>query len=156
MSRITRECLYLNIAQLMSLRGTCQRAKVGCVIAKNNRIIATGYNGPLPSPGLECEGNCNIDNPCSKAIHAEANAIAFSARVGISLEGSVLYCTHGPCLKCAEMIIQAGIKEVYYITPFRDSAGVQLLITNAVAVMGRPTTFVELSDFEKIELHGLS
>jgi dCMP deaminase len=109
---------------------------VGCVIAKEGRIIATGYNGPLGGTEHCNSENCDLDKACEHALHAEANAIAFSAKKGIALEGSVLWCTHGPCKKCAELIVQAGVIEVNYLKPYRSSEGVNLLIKNQIIVRG--------------------
>ena len=139
---IDRNVLHLKIASLIALRGKCLRARVGSVITQNNRIIATGYNGaPMGAP--DCVNTCNVENPCSRAIHAEANAIAFAAKEGIKLEGSKLHCTHAPCLKCAELIIQAGIKEVVYMNPYRTDDGIHLLTKHNVIVTGIPAIVVE-------------
>ncbi len=137
MKRITRDNLYTEIAKLFSQRSTCGRLQVGCVITRDGRIIASGYNGP--TKGNERVWNtsvcgCDLSKPCTKAIHAEANAIAYSARNGIALMGTTLYCTHSPCLKCAELIVQAGISEVIFIEHFRDQEGLQLLKANSIVV----------------------
>ncbi len=134
-NRITREDLYMGIANLFSKRSTCRRLQVGCTIVKDGRVICSGYNGSLKSNtsiGDVCR--CSPDTPCSKAIHAEANAISFAAKQGIKLDGAFLYCTHSPCLKCAELIIQAGIKVVQYGEVFRDREGLDLLMTNGVNI----------------------
>jgi dCMP deaminase len=129
--RITRDELYLRIAHLIALRGTCQRLQVGCVItSKENRIISTGYNGPLPSD--EHCLKCDLTKSCTDAVHAEQNAIAYAAKAGISLEGSTLYLTHNPCITCAKLIIQSGIKVVKYSNLFRDVSGIEILIQNGV------------------------
>lgn len=130
--RPTRHETYLSIAQIISFRGTCQRAKVGCVITQDNRIVATGYNGPLGS--IECNGvNCNLLEHCKNAVHAEANAIAFAAREGISLKNSTLYCLYSPCADCAKLIIQAGIIRVIYREQYSPIDGYRLLIANGLA-----------------------
>lgn len=123
--RIPRAILNMSIAFLVSKRATCERASVGCVIIKDKRIVATGYNGALIDG--ECLQVCNITEGCKHAVHAEANAIAFSAKLGISLLGSTLYCTHQPCYECAKLIIQSGIVEVYYCLPYRLTEGITLL-----------------------------
>lgn len=151
MKRITRDKLYTEIATLFSQRSTCGRLQVGCVITRDGRIIASGYNGPMKPiyhsslgmmgrsklqeyPGKDERCGCNLDEPCTKSIHAEANAISFAARNGIALEGTIMYCTHSPCPKCAELIIQSGIEKVIFVENFRDDEGLQLLITNNVQV----------------------
>lgn len=146
MSRIiTREHLHIEIAKLISQRSGCQRGQVGAVITSvDNRIICTGYNGPLPHSG-KCTDKCNIDNPCTHSIHAEANAIAFAAKNGITLNGAILYCTTSPCIKCSELIIQSGIWKVVYDQNYRDPAGLELLCKNKIQVIG-------INAFDKYEL----
>lgn len=118
MERISRGEQYMRIADIIALRGSCQRAQVGCVIVREGRIVSTGYNGPL---GDNCELTCDTDNPCINAIHAEANAIYFASKHGISLEGCTLYCNYSPCKKCSEAIIQSGIVKVVFRELYRDS-----------------------------------
>jgi dCMP deaminase len=130
MSRISREEYYMAIAKISSLRGNCGRLQVGCAIISDGRVIVTGYNGPLKN-GCDL-GKCDLNKPCTEAIHAEANAIAFSAKMGIPLKGSSMYLTHSPCLKCAELIIQAGIAEVVYNEEFRSNEGLLLLRNNNI------------------------
>lgn len=115
------------LAKLAAIRSTCIARQVGAVIVKNKQVLATGYNGPpsgLPHcidqgycyPGLlKCDVSTTLP---SRAIHAEANAIAQAAKHGISTEGARVYVTLEPCLSCLKLIISAGISEVYYETPF--------------------------------------
>jgi dCMP deaminase len=120
-ARIGRDGLFMGVAELFAKRSTCLRAKVGAVAVRDNRIVATGYNG-APQGFPHCtEHTCNPDNPCEETIHAEANLIAFSARAGISLEGTTLYCTHAPCKNCSRLILQSGIAEIVYKNPYRAS-----------------------------------
>lgn len=125
-NRPSRDQLYIAIARLIATRGTCMRGKVGCVICRDSRIISTGYNGP-PKGTLHCSPKiCDIKVHCERAIHAEANAISFAAKEGISTNGATLYCTHSPCSNCAKLIIQAGILRVVYETLY-DDKGLNLL-----------------------------
>ena len=156
MKRITRNELNTEIALLISRRSTCGRLQVGCIITREGRMIVSGYNGP-PSKNLQFANSedwvrphgreriiaikpndgkcdCDLNKPCTQAIHAEVNAIAFAARQGIALENTVMYCTHSPCIKCAELITQAGIKEVIFIEHFRDAEGLQLLASNGIKI----------------------
>lgn len=131
MKRLTRDELFMQIAQLLALRSTCERGHVGAVIVRDRRIVATGYNG-APSGMAHCLDDgvgCDVgpEGGCRRAVHAEANAIAFAARDGIQLLGTTLYSTHAPCRKCAELIVNAGIKVVCYNIAYRDPAGIQLL-----------------------------
>lgn len=124
MSRPSREDMLTEIAFVVAKRSTCNRLNVGAVIALEARVLSMGYNGP-PS-GIE---HCQHENgePCAQAVHAEANAIVFAARHGIPTQCTQLYVTHMPCLACAQLIINAGIVELFYSRPYRDQAGLDLL-----------------------------
>ena len=133
MERVSRDELCMQIAQLVANRGTCSRARVGAVLGRDGRILATGYNGP-PSGFPHCtdpDGCTDVDRAepsgCVRSVHAEANAIAYAARYGISTNGASLYCSHLPCRRCAELIINAGISTVYYATDYRVKDGEVLL-----------------------------
>lgn len=124
------------MATITSSRGTCTRASVGCVIAKDGRIISTGYVG-APSGLPHCTAvGCEPgpDGGCIRTVHAEANAIAFGARHGISTDGADLYCTHSPCASCAKLIINAGIVRVVYEHEYRIRGGINLLRMAGVMV----------------------
>lgn len=113
-------------------------------------MIASGYNGPVKGPRSPHLGymvqpetkrcNCDLTQPCKESIHAEANAIAYAAKKGIALEDTTMYCTHSPCVKCAELIIQSGIREVIFVEHFRDAEGLQLLISNNIQARKYETT----------------
>lgn len=118
---------------------------VGAVIVKDKRILTTGYNG-APSGILSCveRSECmrkklNIPSGTRHelcyAVHAEQNAIIQAARLGISLEGATLYCTHQPCVICAKMIINAGIKRIVYKDGYPDEFSLQLLNEAQVATI---------------------
>lgn len=122
---------FLMLAKLAATRSTCLAFPVGAVIVKNKQVLATGYNGP-PSGSAHCttQGYCYAglescdarrDLP-SRAIHAEANAIAQAAKHGIATDGASIYVTLEPCLFCLKLIISAGIHEVFYETPFMGEA----------------------------------
>jgi len=132
MERINREQLFMEIITVFAKRSTCARLSVGCIIVKDQRIISSGYNGALKSEVINDKCNCDFETPCTKAIHAEANAICFAAKSGISLINSTLYCSYSPCVKCAELIIQSGVTQVNYQNEFRDSAGLMLLARNNI------------------------
>jgi dCMP deaminase len=121
--RISRERLYLKIAQEVSERSTCERKHVGAVIVPRRGILLIGYNG-APAGLPHClDVGCLIapDGGCLRTQHAEANAIAWAARNGIALEGAEIYATISPCLFCAKMIINAGIKAVHFTDRYRDT-----------------------------------
>jgi dCMP deaminase len=143
MERLTREQALLMTAFLWGQRGTCERLKVGCVIAKDGRILVQGYNGA--PPGLpHCPVGHGLPGPRDtdqhfpeqcQAVHAEANAISWAARNGVALEGSQLFQTHAPCLQCARMIITAGVTTVTYAIPYRLHDGVDLLLAAGVNII---------------------
>lgn len=130
--RPSRDEVLLAVASLMAKRGTCSRASVGAVVAKDGRILATGYNG-APSGMPHCgedprhEKREDYEGMCRDSGHAEGNAIAYAARHGISLERATLYTTHTPCLYCAQLIINAGIIRVLALAWYRDASGHDLL-----------------------------
>jgi dCMP deaminase len=128
--RIWRRQLFHEIASLFAQRATCERAQVGCVIiSKDWHILSHGYNG-APSGQRHCiDGGCQIgpEGGCTRTLHAEANAIARAADLGISLRGSTLFSTHEPCLRCAMLIHQAGISKVSYGLPYREGASGNLV-----------------------------
>lgn len=117
--RISRHDMMIAITKIVAQRGTCNRARVGCVIARNGRIIVTGYNGSPPGRPHCLEEGCQVvDNHCVRTIHAEANAIAFAARYGISVEGAVLYSygwAGGVCPTCRKLALSAGIADIVEI-----------------------------------------
>jgi len=131
MERPSRHEICMQIAHIVAHRGTCDRAQVGAVLARDGRVLVTGYNGP-PSGLPHCSHASGRDGVsdtggCLRAVHAEANAVAFAARHGIATEGTDLYCTHLPCQKCAELLINAGIVAVHYATDYRLKEGELLL-----------------------------
>jgi len=113
---------FLSLVELVGTRGTCERGRSGCVIARDRRILATGYVGsPIGTAhcdeiGHEMHTVIHEDGSktrhCIRTSHAEINAIANAARCGVALEGATLYCHMTPCYTCAKMIINAGIKRV--------------------------------------------
>lgn len=106
----------MQTAWLYSQRGTCDRLQVGALIAREGRILVTGYNGPpagLPHCNHQSIGLAP-SNACTRAVHAEANVIAFAARYGVAVVGADLYCTHMPCVVCAPLIINSGIGRVFF------------------------------------------
>ena len=116
---------YLKMAEIWAENSYCKRRKVGALIVKNNMIISDGYNG-TPS-GFEniCEDENGVTKPY--VLHAEANAITKVAKSGNSSEGATLYVTASPCVECAKLIIQAGIRRVVYKDSYRLNDGIELL-----------------------------
>ena len=123
---------YLRMAKIWAENSYCQRRQVGALIVKNKMIISEGYNG-TPS-GFEnvCEEN-NVTKPY--VLHAEANAITKIARSNNSSDGATLYVTDSPCIECAKLIIQAGIKRVVYAQKYRLDDGLRLLERAGIEVI---------------------
>lgn len=120
-----RDRVFMAMAEDLSTLGTCNRLQVGALLVKEGRIIATGYNG-APSHFPHCDHQ--NDEPCRISVHAEANVIAFAARLGgVGSEGATLYVTHSPCWECAKLIINAGIAKVIFIHAYRLTDGLELL-----------------------------
>jgi len=109
------ETYFLNLAQVISTRATCPRKRVGCVLVRDNRILATGYNGSQ-SGAPECdEVGCLVEsNHCQRTIHDSENALLTAAKFGISVDGSILYATHKPCARCEMRLKQAGIQKMFW------------------------------------------
>lgn len=136
MNRMTRDEYHAQLTKLVAKRSTCPRKRVGALLVKNNRVISTGYNGS-PSGMPHCDDvGCEIGphGGCQRTVHAEANAIAFAAKEGISTDGAILYLTMEPCLSCAKLIINAGIREVYCLGRYRDPSGINLLVNANIGV----------------------
>lgn len=134
--RMSRNQMLMNMAVTAAERSTCNRKKVGAIIASEGRAILTGYAG-APSGMPHClEQGCLIgpSGGCLRTVHAEANAIAFAARKGIRIEDSTLICTLSPCYDCAKLIINAGITFVFYKEKYRDESGIGLLISADIVV----------------------
>ncbi len=121
---------FMQMAELTAKRSTCLRRQVGAVIVKDKHIIATGYNGaPKGLPHCEELGGCLREklgvpsgerHELCRALHAEQNAIIQAATLAQSIEGATIYVTHQPCIICAKMIINAGIKRVVIRSGYPD------------------------------------
>ena len=116
---------YLRMARIWAENSYCQRRKVGALVVKDKMIISDGYNG-TPS-GFEnvCEDENNVTHPY--VLHAEANAITKLARSSNNSDGATLYVTASPCIECAKLILQSGIKRVIYAEKYRLTDGIDLL-----------------------------
>jgi len=147
MKRISWEQYFMAQARLAALRSTCTRLKVGAIIVRENRIIASGYNGSV-SDGAHCidEGCYIVDGHCVRTVHAEANALLQCAKFGVATNETNLYVTHFPCLQCCKQIIQAGINNIYYEQDYRNhNLALQLFDKSNVAI-----TKIEM---QAVEIH---
>ena len=133
---------YLRMARIWAENSYCKRRPVGALVVKDKMIISDGYNG-TPS-GFEnvCEDDGNVTKPY--VLHAEANAITKLARSNNNSEGSTIYITASPCIECAKLIIQAGIKRVVYGEKYRLTDGIELLERAGIEVI-----YLGLENIEK-------
>ena len=136
----------MQIAFTVAQRSTCDRAHVGCVLVRDRRILTTGYNGaPAGLPHCDDVGHLLIDGHCVRTLHAEQNAIIQAALHGVSTDGATAYVTHQPCLTCAKMLINAGVRRVVYAGNYPDEnsraflaeAGVELVRVRVAAPADR-------------------
>lgn len=133
--RPTWDEYFLQLARQASTRSTCLRRQVGAVLVRGHRILATGYNG-APRGVAHClDVGCLRDrlkvpsgerHELCRAIHAEQNAVIQAAIHGVAVEGATLYCTHQPCILCAKVLINAGVREIYFSEGYPDEFAVAM------------------------------
>lgn len=123
---------YLRMARIWAENSYCIRRQVGALVVKDQMIISDGYNGTPSGFENKCEDDTNVTYPY--VLHAEANAITKLARSSNNSDGSTLYVTASPCIECAKLIIQAGIKRVVYGEKYRLEDGIDLLRRAGVEV----------------------
>jgi dCMP deaminase len=127
--RLTWHQYFMTITRQVAERSTCNRAKVGAVIVRDKNILATGYNG-APAGMPHCiDVGCliyqsrtpdgDIEENCFRTIHAEINAIAQAAKNGSSIKDASIYITHTPCIHCLKVLVNTGIKEIYYENAYK-------------------------------------
>lgn len=137
---------FMEMARLIATWASCYQAerKIGAVIVKDKRIMTTGYNG-APAGIRTCveRGEClrrklGVESGTRQelcyAVHAEQNAIIQAAKLGVSIDGATLYCTHQPCILCAKMIVNAGIRRVVYQQGYPDAFSLEILSEAGVLV----------------------
>lgn len=122
---LTKDRTHLEAAYLYSRLSKCKRQQVGCVAVRDNRVVSVGYNGTIPGQPNCCEDENN--NTKDTVLHAEENLVAFSSKNGIPLNDCTLYITMAPCIRCARLLVAAGIKEVFYMSVYRETSGVEFL-----------------------------
>lgn len=126
----------MKLARLAAERSTCDRANVGAVIVnKENRIVATGYNGSVGNKTPHCDelGHAMRDDHCIATLHAELNCLTYCAKEGIPVKDCVIYVTHFPCLNCTKALIQSGITKIYYEIGYRmDDFAIYLMEINNI------------------------
>lgn len=127
------DCRYLRMAQIWAENSYCKRRQVGALVVKDKMIISDGYNGTPSGFDNICEDETNTTYPY--VLHAEANAITKLARSSNNSDGATLYVTASPCIECAKLIIQAGIKRVIYGEEYRLSDGLDLMRKAGIEVL---------------------
>lgn len=156
--RLERDEYFAAVVALTGKRSSCRRAGVGAIAIQDRRIVATGYNGPPPGvdctavagpggrpvDGLGCDAQGGNEG-CKRAIHAEANLVAWAARAGVSLQGATVWSTHSPCTPCAQLLLAAGIDQFVYIHDYRlgrpdllADGGVEVLVWEEAEEKGAP------------------
>ncbi len=135
---------FMDITELVAKRSTCLRRAVGAIVVKDKQILSTGYNG-APSGIRHCsEVGCLRDrlkvpsgqrHELCRGIHAEQNAIIQAAYHGVSIKGATLFCTNLPCSICAKMIINAGIKKIYYRSGYADQMSEEMFTEVCIEVI---------------------
>jgi dCMP deaminase len=131
---------FMDVAKRFAELSTARRLKVGAIVVKDDRVISIGYNGMPSGWDNDCENHVGFvrDDPVLKTkpevLHAETNAIAKLARSNESGLGADMFITHAPCMDCAKLIYQSGIKRVIFGTAYRDTAGLDFLKASGVSV----------------------
>jgi len=156
--RLSWDEYFMKLSALVAERSTCRRHHIGAVIVKDKRIITTGYNGAAKSRKDCIELGCVKDQKelasglgyeeC-RAIHAEQNAIVQGSIQGISVVGGTLYCTHTPCMICAKLIVQVGIKRIVSYQNFEGDRGAKQYLEESgveLVKIPRPNSVIGFKD----------
>lgn len=118
---------FMSLAASAAGLSTCSRASVGCVLVKDRTVVSTGFNG-APRGYEHCGDDHDMrDGHCTRAVHAEANAVASAARAGHQTSGATAYVTHYPCFRCASLLWNAGVVEVVYDVAYNPDPRVAVM-----------------------------
>lgn len=142
------DAYYMKLAITASEQGSCDRAKVGCVlVSRLNSVLATGYNGAMRgSPHCDEVGHLMYQNGCIRTAHSECNAVAQAAREGRPTEGSTAYVTLSPCVSCLKLLVQAGVTRIVYLNEYR------IMDETLALVATLPGESLRFEKFEKANL----
>jgi len=150
---------FMEMAHLVAKRSTCLRRNVGAILVKDKHILSTGYNG-APKGLKHCsEVGClrkELGIPSGerheicRGLHAEQNAIIQAAVFGISIKNSVLYCTNTPCVVCAKMLINAGVKEIVYSGEYPDDLAKKMISESKIKIRNFDNKNTMLSKTKKL------
>lgn len=131
--RPTWDDYFIEMARLAATRATCPRRRVGTVLVRDNRLIATGYNGAVRgAPHCDDVGCLMVDGHCVRTVHSELNALLQCALNGVSSAGATLYCTDFPCINCAKAIVQGGVRRLVYLVDYPDPNSAAILEAGGV------------------------
>lgn len=131
--KLSKLYAHLNAAEGYAKLSKAKRLKVGAVLVRDDRIISLGYNGNPSGYSNTCEEEVNGELRTRKSVcHAEVNVISFAARHGIATQDTTLITTDSPCYECAKVLIQAGVKSIYYAKAYRDVTPLTFLEDNGV------------------------
>ena len=143
LTRVGADEYFLKIASVVAERSTCRRHHIGAIAVKDKHILASGYNG-APSAFPDClELGCLRDEwnipsaerpEICRGVHAEQNALVQAASFGVSVAGATLYCTNQPCITCAKLLINAGIREIYVKDSYPDKLARTMLAEAGIKV----------------------
>lgn len=143
MDRPDNDTYFMRMAELVATRSTCLRRKVGAVVVKEKRVLTTGYNG-APKGLRHCaEVGCvrmqnhiesGTRHELCRGVHAEQNAVIQAAYFGVSIKDSIIYTTNFPCVMCAKILVNAGIREIVYKDDYVDELSRRVLDESGVAV----------------------
>ncbi len=133
--RPTWDDYFINMAKLAATRATCPRRRVGAVLVRDNRLIATGYNGAVRgTPHCDDVGCLMVNGHCVRTVHSELNTLLQCALNGVSSAGSTMYCTDFPCVNCAKALVQGGITRLIFLVDYPDVNSAAVLQAGGVAL----------------------
>jgi dCMP deaminase len=127
---------FIKLARVVATRSTCNRKQVGCVLVRDNNILATGYGGSIRGQPHCTDVGCEIgpDGGCQRTVHSEINAITQAAKHGVSIDGATAYVTLSPCYNCFKALVNAGITRIVFDEAYRIPLDVELIRSCGVAV----------------------
>ncbi|MBX6350920.1 MAG: cytidine/deoxycytidylate deaminase family protein [Clostridia bacterium] len=140
MRRPSWDDYFIEMARLVAARSTCPRRQVGAVLVRDNRLVATGYNGSVRGAPHCDEAGCLLvrqgeRESCVRTVHAELNALLQCAVTGVSSQGATLISTDFPCVHCAKAIVQAGVRRVVYLSEYPDPNSAAVFAEGGVEVL---------------------
>lgn len=154
MSRMSREQNWMAIAQVVAMRGTCPRLRVGAVAVVDNAVVASGYNGAMRGlPHCEDTDDHMLTNGhCGRAVHAEANLVANAGSSGNRIAGANIFVTAHPCWNCFELLVNAKVRHIYYAEAYRPDPRINPELFQKLWGNGVQISLTHLEDFRRVAL----